>query len=130
VGDALAGDLLGEDPTVAVTQSAAAALAVVREHLPSGGAVRLSYGEEDLGEYVRQLAADHLLHAWDLAVATGGDRELDPALVAEVAAWFADREEVYRQAGAIGPRVDAGGDPQSDLLAASGRDPAWTPPPR
>jgi hypothetical protein len=24
--------------------------------------------------------------------------------------------------------VDAGGDPQSDLLAAAGRDPAWTPP--
>ena len=128
VGDALDGDLLGGDPTIAVTQSAAAALAVVREHLPTGGSVQLSYGEEDLAEYVRQLAADHLLHAWDLAVATGGDRRLDPALVAAVADWFADREDAYRRAGAIGPRVDAGGDPQSDLLAAAGRDPSWTPP--
>lgn len=128
VGDTLDGDLLGDDPTIAVTQSAAAALAVVREHLPAGGTVQLSYGEEDLAEYVRQLAADHLLHAWDLAVATGGDRRLDPELVATVADWFADREDAYRRAGAIGPRVDAGGDPQSDLLAAAGRDPSWTPP--
>ena len=68
------------------------------------------------------------MHAWDLAAATGGDRSLDPELVTEVATWFADREQLYRDGGAIGPRVDAPGDPQSELLAASGRDPRWTPP--
>ena len=52
-----------------------------------------------MDEYVHQLAADHLVHGWDLAVATGGDTRLDPALVAEVAGWYADREDLYRQAG-------------------------------
>ena len=78
---------------------------MVAETLPSNGTVHLSYGEEKMDEYVHQLAADHLIHGWDLAVATGGDPRLDPALVHEVAAWFADREDLYRQAGIVGPRA-------------------------
>jgi uncharacterized protein (TIGR03086 family) len=129
VGDRLAGDLLGEDPVGAATGAAKVAVRTVAELLPGGGTVMLSYGEESMGEYVRQLAADHLVHGWDLAVATGGDRRLDPALVREVADWFADREALYRQGGAIGPRHPGGGeDPQSVLIASFGRDPDWQPP--
>jgi uncharacterized protein (TIGR03086 family) len=128
VGDSLAGDLLGDDPVGAGTRCAAEAVASVAQRLPAGEPVHLSYGEESGEEYVRQLATDHLVHAWDLAAATGGDRALDPEVVAEVATWFADREQLYRDGGAIGPRVNASGDPQSELLAAAGRDPRWTPP--
>ena len=49
------------------------------------GKVHLSYGDEDMTEYVAQLAADHLIHGWDLAVATGGDTALDDDLVEAVA---------------------------------------------
>lgn len=128
VGDSLDGDLLGDQPVEAARRSADDALAVVAEKLPSGGTVHLSYGEEDSAEYVRQLAADHLVHAWDLAAATGGDRELDEDLVLEVATWFAEREDLYRAGGAIGPRVDLSGDAQTELLAGCGRDARWTPP--
>ncbi len=128
VGDSLDGDLLGDQPVEAARRSADDALAVVAEKLPSGGKVHLSYGDEDSEEYVRQLAADHLVHAWDLAAATGGDRELDEDLVLEVATWFAEREDLYRAGGAIGPRVDLSGDAQTDLLAGCGRDARWTPP--
>jgi uncharacterized protein (TIGR03086 family) len=128
VGDSLDGDLLGDQPVEAARRSPYDALAVVAEKLPSGGTVHLSYGEEDSAEYVRQLAADHLVHAWDLAAATGGDRELDEDLVLEVATWFAEREDLYRAGGAIGPRVDLSGDAQTELLAGCGRDARWTPP--
>ena len=74
--------------------------------LPGGGQVHLSYGDEQMAEYVHQLAADHLIHAWDLAAAAGGDTALDSELVAAMAAWFVDREELYRAGGVTGPRVD------------------------
>ena len=96
--------------------------------LPAHGTVHLSYGEESMDEYVLQLCADHLVHAWDLAAATGGDTRLDPELVAEVAAWFTDREELYRSGGAVGPHPEAGPDPQAQLLAGFGRDGAWAAP--
>ena len=127
VGDRLDGDVLGADPIRSALAAATAATRAVAGSLPAGGTVHLSYGDEQVEEYVHQLAADHLIHGWDLAVATGGDPRLDPALVAEVAAWFADREEMYRAAGVVGPRGASHGDAQGDLLAGAGRDAEWGP---
>jgi hypothetical protein len=67
------------------------------------------------------------VHAWDLAAAIGADRTLDPALVEEVGAWFADREDLYRSGGAIAERVEGGEDAQSRMLGSFGRSAAWTP---
>ena len=125
VGDRFDGDLLGSDPVRAALDAAMEATKAVVDRLPDGGTVQLSYGEEQLAEYVFQLAADHLVHAWDLAAATGGDTRLDPHLVTEVHAWFAEREEMYRGGGAIGPRGVSHGGAQGDLLAAFGRDAEW-----
>ena len=127
VGDRFDGDVLGDDPIKTSLSAAMEAARAVADTLPTHGSVHLSYGDEKMDEYVLQLAADHLIHGWDLAVATGGNRRLDPALVHEVADWFAGREEMYRAGGAIANRAAFGGDPQSDLLAAFGRDPHWGP---
>jgi hypothetical protein len=125
VGDELEGDLLGDDPAAASHAAAEEALARAAERLPQGGTVALSFGDTPVDEYVTQVAADHLVHGWDLAAATGGDRRFDPEVVAAIAAWFADREELYRGAGAIGPAATGTGDPQDDLIASFGRDPGW-----
>jgi uncharacterized protein (TIGR03086 family) len=133
VGTALEGDVLGDDPVEAAHRAAEEALGAVEEEVGRIAAVHLSYGDERPDEYLRQLAADHLLHGWDLAVATMGDPRLDPDLVAEVSAWFAEREEAYRAAGVIGPRGPVHDDGNravrlaDHLLAASGRDPEWGP---
>lgn len=127
VGDQFAGDVLGADPIATALSAAAEAESVVAAALPSGGKVHLSYGAEDMSEYVRQLVADHLIHGWDLAAATGGDVRLDPRVVHEVAVWFADREEMYRSAGIIGQRAPRTGDAQTDLLAGFGRSADWGP---
>jgi len=125
VGDRFDGDLLGDDPIKSALAAAWEAKEAVAHELPAHGTVSLSYGEEKADEYVLQLAADHLVHGWDIAAATGGDTRLEPHLVAEVAAWFAQREDAYRSAGAIGPRNASYADPQDELLAAFGRDPRW-----
>jgi uncharacterized protein (TIGR03086 family) len=127
VGDQYDGDVLGDDPVARAREAARQAVAAVAERLPSGGTVQLSYGEEQLDEYLYQLAADHLVHGWDLAVATGADRSLDPELVEAVAGWFAEREEMYRSVGVVGARsAEGGSDAQSRLIAAFGRDPGWS----
>lgn len=122
VGDSLDGDLLGDHPVDAALRAASQAVAGVEQHPIEGAIVHLSYGDEDAGEYLMQLSADHLVHGWDLARATDGDVRLDPELVASVTAWFAEREELYRAAGIIGPRPDSdSADPQSRLLTGFGR---------
>ncbi len=125
VGSEFEGDLLGDDPLGAFAASSAEAVTAVDNKVPGGGTVQLSFGETPIDEYVMQLTADHLVHGWDLAAATGQNRVLDAELVDVVGAWFAPQEELWRQAGAIAERTDAGGDPQSDLLSAYGRDPNW-----
>ncbi len=127
VGDRFDGEVLGEDP-VATCHRAAAEATAAADEARAGAKVHLSYGDEDADEYLRQLAADHLVHGWDLAVATGGDSHLDTELVEAVAGWFAEREELYRASGVIGPHASAAGDPQTDLLAAFGRDARWATP--
>ena len=85
--------------------------------------VHLSFGDTPRAEYTRQLAADHLVHAWDLARAVGEDDTLDAGAVEAVREWFASMEDAYRGAGVIGDRVpvDPGADPQTALLAMFGR---------
>ncbi len=126
VGGRFEGDLLGPDPIARGLEAAKDAVSVVAERLPRDDRLHLSYGDEDPEEYVFQLAADHLIHAWDLAAATRGDTRLDPHLVTEVAAWFSTREDVYRSMGVVGPRAATlTGEPQADLLAAFGRRAHW-----
>ena len=127
VGDALDGDLLGDDPKASARTAADEAEAAVAKHLPADPVVHLSYGDEKATEYVAQLVADHLIHSWDLAAAVDADRELDPTLVDEVGRWFADREEMYRSGGVVAERPDVPADtPQDRLLVAGGRDPHWS----
>jgi uncharacterized protein (TIGR03086 family) len=128
VGDRFDGDVLGSDPSGAALDAAAAALGEVTQRLPAGGTVHLSYGDERLEEYIWQLAADHLVHGWDLAVAIGATPRMDEGAVEGVSSWFAEREELYRSAGAIGPRAGTYDDPRDDLLARFGRDPGWKRP--
>ena len=127
VGTTLDGDLLGDDPVGSALDAARQATTLVAEKLPEGGQVHLSYGDAPIGDYVHELAADHLLHSWDLAVATGGNAQLDPHVTAELAEWFAGKEALYREFGVIGPRAISHGGLQSDLLAAAGRDSQWGP---
>ena len=125
VGRPFDGDVLGDEP-IATTPRRGGRGRRRRGATAARGRHRAaSYGEERLEEYVCQLAADHLVHGWDLAAAIGASRVLDPDAVGAVAAWFADREDAYRGAGAIGPRTGWYDDPQDDLIAGFGRDWAW-----
>lgn len=125
VGDRFERDLLGDRPARSALAAIDAAAAAMAARLPGGGTVQLSFGETPLTEYALQLAADHLVHGWDLAVAVDGETALDAEAVLMIADWFDGQEEAYRGAGAIAPRRPVTGDAQHDLLARFGRDPGW-----
>ena len=125
VGDALSGDLLADDPQFSWDRARHEAERAV-SGAPDDQIVALSAGATPLAEYLWQLAADHLIHAWDLAMAIEVDLLFDDDLAAAVEDWFITWENRYRQAGAIGPRIAVpdGADRQHRLLAAFGRDAA------
>src|SRR4029453_16096818 len=99
VGDRYEGDLLGDDPKGAWAEASAEAVAAVQADGAIERMVDLSSGPTPAGEYVSQLFADHLIHAWDLARAVGADDGLEPALVDACAAWFGSRGAFYRSHG-------------------------------
>jgi uncharacterized protein (TIGR03086 family) len=125
VGDRFAGDLLGADPVAAFDDASRAALAAAEAPGTLERTVHLSFGDVDAAEYARQLAADHLVHAWDLGVALGEDPTLDAGAVATVRAWFESVEHLYRDGGLVGPRVPQPdtATPQQHLIAMFGRTP-------
>lgn len=125
VGDQFDGDVLGDDPISRSSSASAAAVAASEKHLPEGGMVSVSWGQIPAVEYVNQLSADHLVHGWDLAAATGQARDLDPELVAAVTEWFRPNEDMVRSAGVIAERQGSSDDPQTDLLAGYGRKADW-----
>jgi uncharacterized protein (TIGR03086 family) len=127
VGGRFDGDVLGHDPLATARGAADAATIAAGSGLIAGRTVHLSFGDTPAEEYAYQLAADHLVHGWDLAAAVGGDRQFDPELVEALASWYVDREDLFRAAGAIGERpadVTPSG-PQDHLLVAFGRRPDW-----
>jgi len=132
VGDLLDGDLLRPDPQTAWDDSLAAADRAISQNGAMVQTVQLSVGDVSGEEYVTQLVADLVVHAWDLARAIGGNETLDASLVRAAAAWFSGVAELAHQAGIVGPPVPVPdtADPQTKLLAAFGRDalrPAFTP---
>ncbi|MEV5408499.1 TIGR03086 family metal-binding protein [Thermopolyspora sp. NPDC052614] len=123
VGDELDGDLLGDDPVKAFDIAAAAAVLAAYEEGATRRVVHLTFGDVSGEEYLTELFADALIHTWDVARAVGLPERLDPELVDACAAWFAEAEASYREAGVIADRrpLPPDADPQDHLLAAWGR---------
>ncbi len=87
-------------------------------------------GEVPLPRAIDQFyTADVFMHTWDLARATGQDVRLDPDFCAELLAGMEPMEEIIRNSGQYGPRVEvpADADAQTRMLGFIGRDPNWKP---
>lgn len=130
VGDELNGDLVGANPAGAALAAAAAADLAVSEPGALDRTVHVSAGETPASEYLHQLLTEHLVHAWDLAVAIRADPRLDADAVHEASRWFVDRMRLYQEGNLIRPGVDVPADAseQDRLIASFGRDPGWRPP--
>jgi uncharacterized protein (TIGR03086 family) len=83
-------------------------------------------GEVPLDQAVDQFyTGDVFLHTWDLARATGQDERLDPEKCGQMLEGMLPLDDLLRQSGQYGPRVDVPdtADVQTRLLAFIGRHP-------
>ena len=89
----------------------------VREIMP--GAMSFEAAVDQLG------TSDIFMHGWDLARATGGDERLDPDEVHALLVGMEPMDEILRQSGHFGPKVEvpADADEQTKLIAFTGRQP-------
>ncbi|WP_042422783.1 TIGR03086 family metal-binding protein [Streptacidiphilus anmyonensis] len=123
VGDRLDGDQLGDDPVLAFKRAAGDADEAVSASGALDGTVELWSGPAPARHLVSQLAMDLVVHAWDLARATGADEHLPPQLVSfalRELSGYADRLAATGLFDRPLP-VPEGADSQTRLLALTGR---------
>ncbi|WP_091152491.1 TIGR03086 family metal-binding protein [Geodermatophilus africanus] len=115
-------DLLGDDPLTGWESAADGALAAFAQDRALLHTVHLQRGPTSAAEYLEELTADLTVHSWDLASATDGDTELDPALVT-AALVVADRLPADGVRGLFDPPLDVPrtAPPQVRLLGRYGR---------
>ncbi len=123
VGDRLDGDVLGADPAAAYTASADAAAAVFRRPGALDAPCAVSYGPVPGSVYAGHRFVDVFVHGWDLAMATGQDPSLDPALMEACREVIEPQLDAFRGAGVLGSElpVPAGATAQQRFLAILGR---------
>lgn len=123
VGDEFDGDLVGDDPIGVYTRTAGEAMAMLAQPDAMSRTCQISSGPVSGAEYSKQLFLDTLIHGWDIAVGSKQDAKLDDYLVqmcTPLARAIAD-DDAYRSAFAPSVNSDAGGNPQTRLLALLGR---------
>jgi uncharacterized protein (TIGR03086 family) len=123
VGDAFAGDVLGDDPLGAYRRSVAEADQAFAEAGAMERPVAVSYGPVPGAVFAGHRLVDLVVHGWDLAVATGQDRDLDPELVEACLADVEPQAEMLASSGYFGTpqAVPDDADAQTRLLALLGR---------
>lgn len=121
------GPSVDEDPVAAWTVHSDGVQALLDDPATADKVlVNRHLGEVPLDQAVdRFYTADVFMHTWDLARATGQEERLDPAKCAQLLEGMLPLDEVLRQSGQYGPRVEVpdDADVQTRLLAFIGRHP-------
>jgi uncharacterized protein (TIGR03086 family) len=126
VGDRFDGDVLGARPSRAWAATVDSANAAMEDEGAMERIVHLSFGDLPGAEYAKQRIVDLVVHAWDLARATGRPEVLDGDSVHACLGWG---EEWKPMLGAMGdyfdPPIESApdADPQTRMLNLFGRHP-------
>jgi uncharacterized protein (TIGR03086 family) len=120
----LDGDLLGDDPLVAVSISCEAQRSAF-DAADENRALHHPSGDISLETFLRFRLGELVVHAWDLAVGAGLDTTLDPAVTAGLWALVEPNLDQMRAMGTYGegatPDLAPNTPPQTRLLNAFGR---------
>lgn len=115
-----------DDPAAAWHALDDALAALLDDPIAANAELELQVGRHTLPEAIdRFVTGDVLFHTWDLARATGLDEALDPEEVHAALVAMAPMDDVLRQSGHFGPKVEVpdDADEQTRLIAFLGRQP-------
>jgi uncharacterized protein (TIGR03086 family) len=120
-------DLIGDDWLGSYTAAADGLLSVWRAR-GTEGTLTTRMGELPASWVLGQHTSDLVVHAWDLARATGQSDALDPALAQPALEWGQENLKPQLRGQAFGPEVSVPADaPVYERLAAFfGRNPTWS----
>ena len=128
VGDKYDGDLVGSDPSGAYNAAVESAKAAIAKPGAMEQTVHLSRGDMTGAAYVTSMFTDVLVHAWDVAKATGQDTVLDPELVSASYAIMLPRQgSLPVEAFGTDQEITDSADLQTKLLGLLGRSVDWKP---
>jgi uncharacterized protein (TIGR03086 family) len=87
------------------------------------------FGEITIAEFLWTFPNDALLHAWDIAAATGAPVTFPEDLIGHLLTWSTANEHLLRRPGGIGPQeaVADGAGIVDRWLGFAGRKPDWAP---
>jgi uncharacterized protein (TIGR03086 family) len=124
-------DLVGNDPGATYASMRTALVAAFAAPGVLDRTLVSHHGERPARELCGLIAADQLVHAWDLAVATGQNASMPADCVDAARELYAGRLET-RRGTTFGDaaQLPEGPTPQDELLAYCGRAPRWRPPAR
>lgn len=127
VGDKFDGDVLGDDPTHAWTNAAAASRSTWEVPGAAERTVHLSFGDVVATVYGWQLITDLLVHGWDLSAAINVDDNFPNDLVGAVLRQVQEAGD-HEESGMFAPALDVSActDDLTELLARLGRRRPWT----
>jgi len=115
-----------DDPSAAYDLARAALLAAFADPRILERSLASHHGERSGAELCGLIASDHLVHGWDLSVATDQDATIPPDLIAPALAVYTGANSP-RRGDRFAPAlaVKDGGGLQEKLLAYCGRSPNW-----
>lgn len=122
VGDALDGDLIGDDLRHSWKAYSETALEAA-EQTPPHKVVRLSYGNVPAEEYLQEVSGDIIIHTWDLARGIGAPFHIDESVALAIYDRTKDKISDWRKSGLVGEQVPVPPDASAEvkLLGLFGR---------
>lgn len=125
VGDAYDGDILQGNPIEAWITAARDARNAADAADPEAK-VHLSYGDVAAKDYIMELAADVLVHGWDMARARGVEYDIPDELARAAYDYMKPHIAGYQGAGLVAAAVEVPEDAswQEKLIALTGRTPS------
>ena len=123
--DTAGGSQFGEDPSGVYEERSAALLQALRTPGALGRDWQLPFGAMSGETMAQVIFMEQLIHAWDLAKATGQETTMPDELVLECSAVMLPMDQMLRTPGVCGPAISLGesASAQDKLIAFFGRQP-------